>query len=27
ARHLGVAKSQLRLVSGTSGKRKVFEVD
>lgn len=27
ARHLGVAKTQLRLVSGASGKRKVFEVD
>lgn len=27
ARHLGIAKTQLRLVSGASGKRKVFEVD
>ncbi len=27
ARHFGVTKSQLRLVSGASGRHKVFEVD
>ncbi len=27
AQHFGVTKSQLRLVSGASGRRKVFEVD